>query len=177
MRHAAFLRGINVGTAKRIAMADLRAVVESLGYEDVHTLLNSGNVVFTVPRSVRGDPAARIEKAVARELRVESRVMGLDAAGMAEVVAKNPLLRKVTDPTRHLVAFLAEDVDRDALEALGRADWSPGRFAAGRRAAYLWCPDGILASRLVVEVAKALRDGVTTRNWSTVLKVHARMAD
>ena len=47
--HVALLRGINVGTAKRIAMADLRGVMTGLGYSDVRTLLNSGNVVFTAP--------------------------------------------------------------------------------------------------------------------------------
>jgi uncharacterized protein (DUF1697 family) len=64
--HVALLRGINVGKAKRVGMADLRALVEGLGYRDVRTLLNSGNVVFAVPKSARGEPAARIETAIAR---------------------------------------------------------------------------------------------------------------
>ncbi|HSD71146.1 MAG TPA: DUF1697 domain-containing protein, partial [Thermoanaerobaculia bacterium] len=42
-RHVALIRGINVGRAKRVAMADLRALVGDLGYGDVRTLLNSGN--------------------------------------------------------------------------------------------------------------------------------------
>ena len=54
-RHIALLRGINVGTAKRIAMAELRAAMESLGYGNVKTLLNSGNAVFDAPA---GTPAA-----------------------------------------------------------------------------------------------------------------------
>ena len=45
--HVALLRGINVGTAKRVAMEDLRALMGGLGYGDVRTLLNSGNVVFS----------------------------------------------------------------------------------------------------------------------------------
>jgi hypothetical protein len=57
--HVAFLRGINVGTAKRVAMADLRGLMTGLGYSEVRTLLNSGNVVFTAPpRS--GDPSKRL---------------------------------------------------------------------------------------------------------------------
>ncbi len=50
----ALLRGINVGKAKRIAMADLRNVFSSLGYGNVQTLLNSGNVVFDVPKGTEG---------------------------------------------------------------------------------------------------------------------------
>ncbi len=56
-RHVALIRGINVGRAKRVAMADLRALVEGLGYRDVRTLLNSGNVVFTVTKKNSDDEA------------------------------------------------------------------------------------------------------------------------
>jgi len=80
-RRVALLRGINVGRAKRLAMADLRALVEDLGYGDVRTLLNSGNIIFTVPRTKRGDAAARIEKAIASRLGVSARVYVLTAAG------------------------------------------------------------------------------------------------
>jgi uncharacterized protein (DUF1697 family) len=60
--HVALLRGINVGKAKRVAMADLRALLEELGYADVRTLLNSGNVVFTAPRAAKGDPGPPEER-------------------------------------------------------------------------------------------------------------------
>ena len=56
-RRVALLRGINVGRAKRISMGDLRALFTGLGYGDVRTLLNSGNVVFTVARKNAGDQA------------------------------------------------------------------------------------------------------------------------
>ena len=55
----ALIRGINVGKAKRVAMAELRAELEKIGYEDVRTLLNSGNVVFTLPVKSKGEPDAR----------------------------------------------------------------------------------------------------------------------
>ena len=61
----ALLRGINVGKAKRIAMADLRKLVEELGYGDVQTLLNSGNVVFSALPKQGATAAARIESAIA----------------------------------------------------------------------------------------------------------------
>jgi len=57
--HVALLRGINVGTAKRVAMEDLRALMGGLGYGDVRTLLNSGNVVFSA-NGRSGDPSRRI---------------------------------------------------------------------------------------------------------------------
>ena len=78
--YVAFFRGINVGRAKRIAMADLRVLVEGLGHTGVRTVLNSGNVVFTRPASAKGDPAARIEKAIESKLGVSCAVIALDAA-------------------------------------------------------------------------------------------------
>ena len=82
----ALIRGINVGKAKRVAMADLRAELEKLGYEDVRTLLNSGNVVFTVPAKSQGDPAARVEEVLEKRLRVPARVVVLTAAELARAV-------------------------------------------------------------------------------------------
>ena len=57
LRHVALLRGINVGKAKRLAMADLRAVFETLGYTAVRTHLQSGNVVFDAKKPL--DAAAK----------------------------------------------------------------------------------------------------------------------
>jgi len=116
----ALLRGINVGRAKRIAMADLRALVSALGYTEVRTLLNSGNVVFTAPASVRGNPAARIERALATQLNVESRVTVLTARELDAAVARNPLEDVVDDPSRLLVSVLADPKDLAKLRPLTR---------------------------------------------------------
>jgi uncharacterized protein (DUF1697 family) len=172
-RQVALLRGINVGRAKRVTMADLRALVEGLGYSDVRTLLNSGNVVFTAPGVAPGDAAARIEGALAERLGVSSRVTALTAAELAAAVTENPLLEVADNPSRLLVAFLAKPADRSRLKPLMEQDWSPEVLAVGTRVAYIWCPEGILASRLPEAVGRALGDGVTTRNWATVTKLEA----
>lgn len=172
-RMVALLRGINVGRAKRVAMADLRALVEELGHREVRTLLNSGNVVFTAKGGRPAEAAAGIEKEMAKRLGVSARVVGLSAAELAAVVAENPLTEIATDPSRLMVAFLFESADRKRLEPLVRQDWAPESLAVGSRAAYVWTPEGILASRLFEAVGRALKDGVTTRNWATVEKLHA----
>jgi uncharacterized protein (DUF1697 family) len=170
--HVALIRGINVGKAKRVSMADLRALVEGIGYRDVKTLLNSGNVVFTA-KAKPDAAAARIEKALATETGVSARVTVLTAAELAEIAAENPLAAVADNPTRLLVAVFNSAADRSRLEPLVEQDWAPGRLALGKRAAYLWCPDGILESKLVVAVGRALKDTVTSRNWATILKLHA----
>jgi uncharacterized protein (DUF1697 family) len=171
--HVALLRGINVGRAKRIAMADLRALVEGLGYGDVRTLLNSGNVVFTSPRPKPGNAAARIENALETELGIPARVTVLSAVELAAAVAGNPLLAIARDPSRLLVAILRDSADGPKLEPLLKQDWAAEVLAVGPRVAYLWCADGILDSCLATAVGRALGDAVTSRNWATILKLHA----
>lgn len=169
----ALLRGINVGRAKRIAMADLRALITDLGYANVQTLLNSGNAVFTVPKPSPGDAAARLEAAITQKLGVTSRVTVLTAAQLATAVADNPLLDVASDHSRLLLAVLTNPADRKKLAGLVKQDWEPEALAIGARVAYMWCPDGVLAGRLPEAVGRALGDAVTTRNWSTMLKLHA----
>jgi uncharacterized protein (DUF1697 family) len=171
-QQVALIRGINVGRAKRVAMADLRALVEQLGYGDVRTLLNSGNIVYTT-RAAPGAAAARIESALATKLGVSARVTVLSAAEVAAAVVENPLLEVADDPARLLVAVLRDPADRAKLEPLLQQDWAPEMLALGTRVAYLWCAEGILESRLAEAVNRLLGDRVTARNWATILKLHA----
>ncbi|MHB8868076.1 MAG: DUF1697 domain-containing protein [Thermoleophilia bacterium] len=193
------IRGINVGRAKRVAMADLRSLVTGLGYTDVRTLLNSGNVVFSAPgdaasstaakganRGPAGTPrvaadstsgvpsaevGAQLETALADQLGVAARIVVITAAELDEVVAGNRLSPVALDPSRLLVAFVADPAHLSRLEPLIEREWAPEALAVGGRAAYLWCPDGVATSPLVKAVGEALGDAVTMRNWATVLKL------
>ena len=172
-RHVALLRGINVGRAKRIAMADLRALIESLGATEVRTLLNSGNVVFAQSGTPKPDFAARIEAAMTKRLGFSARVTVLTAREFAGAVRDNPLLGIAKDPARLLVAVMSRPADRSRLAPLTRQDWAPESLAVGKRVAYLWCAGGILKSNLLTAVSRTLGDGVTSRNWATMLKIQA----
>ncbi len=173
VRRVALIRGINIGTAKRVAMDDLRRLVEGLGYRDVRTLLNSGNVVYSVPRASAPCAAPRIEAALARRLGVTARVTELTAAEVAAAIAANPLLDVADDPSRLLVTVLAKPADRKRVAPLAKQDWKPERLALGPRVAYVWCPRGILDSKAAAALAKALGDGATSRNWATLNKLAA----
>jgi len=173
-RQIALLRGINVGRAKRIAMADLRKLLTDLGFGDVRTLLNSGNVVFNCNARDARLSAVRIEEALVMKLGVAARVTVLDAEQLDGVVEDNSLCDLAEDHSRLLVAVLNNPADRAKLEALAHQDWKPEAFAVGRWAAYIWCADGILASRAAAAVGKAVgEDAFTTRNWTTINKLHA----
>jgi uncharacterized protein (DUF1697 family) len=173
--HVALLRGINVGKAKRVAMADLRALVAELGYREPRTLLNSGNVVFTAPRTTARKAASTLEAGIASRLGVQCRVFALTARELREVIEGNPLIDVATDPARLLVAVGEGATFVSQLAPLAREDWGAERFAVGARAAYLWCANGILESPLAQAFGRAARDGATTRNWTTIRKLDAMM--
>lgn len=172
-RHVALLRGVNVGKGKRVAMADLRAVVEDLGFTDVATLLNSGNLLFRAPRVKPAGAAKRLAEAFAAELGLQTRVTVLTADELAALVADNPLVERADNLSRLLAAVPASVADLKRLVPLAKRAWRPEAVALGPRAAYLWIPDGVLQSPLNEAVAKVLGDAVTARNWNTILKLHA----
>src|SRR5687767_11163365 len=90
-RQLVLLRGVNnAGKGTRVAMADLRSVFEGLGFRDVRTLINSGNVVCSVPAKKGGDVLARIQKALASKLQLTSPVTVLSADEIAAAVRDNP---------------------------------------------------------------------------------------
>lgn len=174
-RRIALIRGINVGRAKRVPMAELRALVAELGYGEVRTLLNSGNVVFTAGADADATPAGAakgIEEGLESRLGVSARVTVLTGPEVVAIVRDNPLTDVADDPSRLLVAVLAEPADRSGLEPLLGEEWAPESLALGERVAYLWCPAGVLDSRLPKAVEGVVGDAVTIRNWRTFGKIH-----
>ncbi len=171
--YIAFLRGINVGRAKRIAMADLRVLVEGLGYTGVRSVLNSGNVVFRAAGTSAPEAAAAIEEALVLKLGVAARVFVLEHSELDAVIAGNPLLGVASDHSRLIVFLLPGTTQRDKLAALDERDWGCEQLALGEGAAYVWCPEGILDSAAATSLGKLLGDGSTSRNWSTLMKLHA----
>jgi len=172
-RRVALLRGVNVGTAKRISMADLRQVFEDLGYEDVRTLLNSGNVVFTIRKAGSGDHAARVQRAIADRLGIQSRVVVFTRNEIAEAVAGNPLTSVADNPSRLLVLACADANAVARLTPLLQEPLAPEALVLGERVAYLWCPKGIGISRLWTMVNRAIGDAGTARNATTMTKLLA----
>ena len=176
-RRVALLRGINNGKAKRIAMADLRTLFERLGYRDVRTLLNSGNVVFTAVKKSAGGDAARIEKAIEDRLAVTTRVTVLLGREVAAAVRANPLASTADNSSRLLLMALGDSKARARLKPLLEERWKPESLALGKRFAYLWCPNGIADSRLWAAANRVVGDAGTSRNLATMTKLLALLEE
>jgi uncharacterized protein (DUF1697 family) len=170
--HVALLRGINVGKAKRVAMADLRALCEGLGYGNVRTLLNSGNIVFSAPRA-DARAAAKIEKEIASRLGLDSRVLVITGIELDAIIAENPFAECETNPSRFLVTVLATTANRARIEQLTAQNWGAERLGIGSRAVYVWCPDGLIESKASIALGKAVGAAGTSRNWATMKKLQA----
>ena len=175
-RSIALLRGINVGQAKRVAMADLRALFEGLGYTDVSTLLNSGNVVFAGARGKAAGVAAKLERAILAEFGFTSRVTVVSGADLERALAGDPLVDVADDPSKHMLGFLRDAAGLKRLKALAARDWGPERLALGPRAVYVWCPKGVLDSAAMKALAKELGEDWTARNRRTVEKLAELLA-
>lgn len=182
MLYAAMLRGINVGGHKRIAMADLRALLSRLGFSDVVTLLQSGNAVFHAePDAVPDELAARIERAIAEAFVMSVRCMVRTGPELRAVIEGNPFADRVADGaaqgSRFLALFLSASPDAELLATYDPRSLAPSEVGLGDRVIYQWCPEGILAAPNVHGfVEKNLRVAVTARNWNTVTKLGTLLA-
>jgi uncharacterized protein (DUF1697 family) len=168
-RLIAFLRGINLGSKRRVPMADLRALIEEIGYTDVRTVLASGNVVFSGPKAKARE---KLEQALAERFDMSIDVVVRTMDELHAVVKADPFKNEVDNPTRYFVAFLDTKPQAKRLEALAQEDFAPDKFAAHDREVYAWCPDGMQNSRLMKELGKpGLAGTATVRNWATVNKL------
>jgi uncharacterized protein (DUF1697 family) len=180
-RYAALLRGVNVG-GKKLAMADLRALLTGLGHEDVSTLLQSGNAVFTASASDPAHLAAQIETALVADLGLVSKVLLRNHSELAAVVDGNPFPTADEDPAKHLVQFLFTPLtpaDRAVIEEFDAAPFAPEEYRVGEGVIYFRFPNGIgrnvmdaaFSKHLTAGFAKPVRPVMTGRNWNTVRKI------
>ena len=162
------LRGINLGSHKRIAMPELRAVLSEAGFEDVRTYVASGNVVLSAAASP-AEVGAAAERLIAERFGFPVDVIVRTGEELAEVVARNPLADVAVNPKRYQVSFLESEPDAEAVERAAAAAAPGERLVAIGRELYAWHPDGIGRSKMWTKLAgTGLGVRGTARNWATV---------
>ncbi|MEI8094675.1 MAG: DUF1697 domain-containing protein [Spirochaetales bacterium] len=171
--YLALLRGINVGKAKRVPMAELRDLIAGLGFSDVRTLLNSGNAVFRGQPQAPADLAASLETVITSHFGFSVAVMVVTATELALIAAQNPLADRFVDPAQGMVGFVARPDALVPLADLAERDWGPEALAFGPLALYLWCANGVIESKAAKALDKTAGKAVTLRNWATVQKLLA----
>ncbi len=175
--YLSMLRGINVSGQKKILMADLKTLCESLAMRQVKTYIQSGNVIFDTDEEDPDLWRQRIETAIRERYGFEVTVIMRTAAALARVLASNPLLKTSGEDTKKLyVTFLAEEPERSRADALDPAPYLPEEFVLSGKEICLSCPHGYGDSKLSNNFfEQKLRVRGTTRNWRTVQELHRLM--
>ncbi len=181
--HVALLRGINVGGRNKVAMADLRQVVASLGHANVATYIQSGNVVFSSAESDSTALAEALEHAIATALGIRVRVVVVSREELAQVMRDNPSPDEPNPKAVHAVFLSAKpgpEVAEGVADARRRAEQKqPGTRDTAQvigRTIFLHTPDGFGRSELAALITSGSRGrsadlAGTARNWATVTKL------
>ena len=170
--YIAFLRGINVGGNKMVAMAELRTMLESMGFFDVKTLLQSGNAVFRGPAKPPAKLEQQLEAAMTKHFGMSCDYHVRTAAELREAIDANPFKAEAKkEPSRVLLTFFRAPLDQAAVKAAQAAIDGPELVRCDGRHLYMYYPNGQGASKAGAVVGKILKANGTGRNWNTVLKL------
>jgi uncharacterized protein (DUF1697 family) len=161
-RYVGLLRGVNLGGRNRLSMAELRTLAESLGYREVRTFIQSGNLVFSASKRVA--PAV-LEAAIATRFGLEVPVVLRTGAELEAAVRANPFAE--ADLSRLHVGFMAGPPAASALAGLERGPFLPEEFAVQGADVYLYLPEGVARTKLPRYLERRLGP-MTVRNWKTL---------
>jgi uncharacterized protein (DUF1697 family) len=170
--HVALMRGINVGGRNKLPMKDLARLFADAGCDDVHTYIQSGNVVFRASPALARRIPKRIAASVSERFDLDVPVIVRSATELHKAASRNPFLR-AGKPTEALhVMFLADTPAAARVAALDPDRSPPDAFAVRGREIYLYCPGGVARTRLTnAYFDSRLATTGTGRNWRTVLKL------
>ncbi len=169
------LRGVNVGAHNRIKMDALRALYESLGFEQPRTFIQSGNVIFRTKQKSTPQLAKKIQAAIGGKLGCSPEVILRSSEEMRQAIAANPFAdRKGIDPAKLLITFLTAEPHADAKQKLSTLKPHPEEIHLIGREMYIYFPDGAGKSKLQwSQVEKMTKVQGTARNLNSVTKMLA----
>lgn len=176
-RLAVLLRAVNVGGTGKLPMADLKALLGELGYDNPQTVLASGNAVIGTD-----EPLATVERrvtaALADRFGLKTQALALDAKALESVIAGNPFAAFAkADPGKFMVMFLDAEPTADGVAALALLCEAGEEVKAGSRTLYLTYPQGSGRSKLYgVAIERRVGARGTSRNWNTVGKLAEKLA-
>jgi uncharacterized protein (DUF1697 family) len=177
--YISMLRGINVGGHKKIKMDRLRQSFEALGFDQVKTYIQSGNVVFKGAKLSTAALSRKIEDKILSDFGFSVSVLTRTADEMRQTIEANPFLQqRGIDPGKLHVTFLSEAPLPAALKKLADLTTAPNQFHCLGRDIYFYLPNGVAESVLMKSpVDRMLAVVITTRNWRTVSTLYQMCQD
>jgi uncharacterized protein (DUF1697 family) len=172
MKYVAFLRGINVGGKNKIKMETLREVCSSLGFSDVKTYINSGNVIFETAKTDEKRLAEKIESAIEKEFGLKIKVIVRSIAEIENIIANNPFDGQFENDKDLHVFFLDDELPQEKCELLLANNNENEMFAVQNREIFCLLRISVLDSLIGKDyIGKKLKVSATARNWRTVNKI------
>ena len=166
--YIAIIRGINVSGKHKVPMAELRKLCEGLGWQNVRTYIQSGNVIFET--AVAENLTGKLEDLIANNFGFRVPVLVRTAEEMVQVVKNNPFGNKPDFEAEKLyVTFMAETPQPDKPEAIKAFTFEPEEYIISEKEIYIYCTNGYGNTKLEnLFFEKKLKVTCTTRNWRTV---------
>lgn len=169
--YIALFRGINVGGKNTLPMKELSALVESHGYTEPQTCIQSGNLVIRSSEKAAKQFEKKIGAAIEQRYGFAPRIPVLSLDDLKKAMRANPYPEADNDPKSVHLYFLAARLKEPDLRSLAAIQKPNESFALKGSVFYLHAPDGIGRSKVAERVEKALGVAVTARNWRTVGKL------
>lgn len=165
------LRGINVSGQKMIRMPDLKALYEDLGFKNVTTYIQSGNVIFENSHSK--NLSEQIDKKIFEKYNFNVPVIIRTADEILEVIKGNSFLKeKNIEPDKLHVTFLEKEPTPEHLTKIKDLNYESDRFYISGKTIYLHCPNGYGKTKLTnTFFENKLKVTATTRNWKTTNEI------
>jgi uncharacterized protein (DUF1697 family) len=174
-KYVSMLRGINVSGQKKVKMADLKTLYESLKFVNVKTYIQSGNVIFESSISDVEKLLRSIEQSVEKTFGFSVSVIIRSKEEFESIIKQNPLIGEgsAEDDTKLLVTFLTDAPPESIVNAIQQFVTKPEVLEVRGKEIYLYCPNGYGKSKLSNRfLERKLGVTATTRNWKTVKKLY-----
>ena len=175
MKYISLLRGINVSGQKKIKMIDLMSLYEKLGFENVLTYIQSGNVIFDSKEKNKAVLKSKIENTIENNYQFHVPVEIRTNREISKIIGDCPFgsVDLVKDGTIVLLTFLSSTPEKSNINDLLKYVVLPEQLVVKGKEVYIYCPNGYGKSKLNNNfIEKKLGVGATTRNWKSVHKLY-----
>lgn len=171
--YVSLLRGINVSGQKVVTMADLKAVFQRVGFENVKTYIQSGNVIFETDKTAHTELVKVIESAIFLQYNFDVPAQVLSVLELKKIYARNPFIQKGVEDLKKLhVTFLDKEPDAEMIQEIEPDEKSEDEYHIEGKVVYLHCPNGYGKSKLSNNYFESIFNcKATTRNWKSVKKL------
>jgi len=172
-QYAALLRGINVGGKNLIRMTELKACFEALGFKNVNTYIQSGNVIFSSDKTARTRLTSQVEDALSRTFNYKSRVVVRSYKEMENIVVDAPKGFGSNPATyRYDVIFLKEPLSAArAMKSVTTKEGVDQAFSGKGVLYFSRLISKAAQSRLTRIITMPVYQSMTIRNWNTTTKL------